>query len=97
MDRKIPVLFKEKKECCGCTACYAICSQMAISMIEDEEGFVYPYDEYYMLAYHIKYVFDCKKRIASVTKKAQEHARITHDPMINSSGVMAIYKEIINQ
>ena len=63
----------------------------------DEEGFVYPYDEYYMLAYHIKYVFDCKKRIASVTKKAQEHARITHDPMINSSGVMAIYKEIINQ
>ena len=30
MDRKIPVLFKEKKECCGCTACYAICSQMAI-------------------------------------------------------------------
>lgn len=58
----------------------------------DEEGFVYPYDEYYMLAYHIKYVFDCKKRIASVTKKAQEHARITHDPMINSSGVMAIRK-----
>ena len=42
MDRKIPVLFKEKKECCGCTACYAICSQMAISMIEDEEGFEYP-------------------------------------------------------
>ena len=58
----------------------------------DEEGFIYPYDEYYMLAYYIKYVFDCKKRIASVTKKAQEHARITHDPMINSSGVMAIYK-----
>lgn len=42
MDRKIPVLFKEKKECCGCAACYAICSQMAISMIEDEEGFEYP-------------------------------------------------------
>ena len=31
MDRKIPVLFKEKKECCGCTACYAICSQMAMA------------------------------------------------------------------
>lgn len=63
----------------------------------DEEGFVYPYDEYYMLAYYIKYVFDCKEQIASVTKKAQEHARITHDPMINSSGVMTIYKEIINR
>ena len=42
MDRKIPVLFKEKKECCGCTACYAICFQMAISMLEDEEVFEYP-------------------------------------------------------
>ena len=50
-----------------------------------------------MLAYHIKYVFDCKKRIASVTKKAQEHARITHDPMINSSGVMAIYPHQIHR
>jgi len=29
----------------------------------DEEGFVYPYDEYYMLAYHIKYVFDLTHRI----------------------------------
>ena len=36
------IAVKEKKECCGCTACYAICSQMAISMIEDEEGFEYP-------------------------------------------------------
>ena len=63
----------------------------------DEEGFVYPYDEHYMLAYYIKYVFDCKKQIASVTKKAQKHARIAHDPMINSNGVMDIYKEIINQ
>ena len=33
---------KRKEECCGCTACYAICPKEAISMVEDEEGFEYP-------------------------------------------------------
>lgn len=33
---------KEKSECCGCTACTAICSKDAIVMKEDEEGFLYP-------------------------------------------------------
>ena len=38
----IPILFKSKEDCCGCTACYAICPKMAISMVEDEEDFDYP-------------------------------------------------------
>ena len=42
MEREIPVLYKRKEECCGCTACYAICPKEAISMVEDEEGFEYP-------------------------------------------------------
>ena len=33
---------KDKSKCCGCTACYSVCSQNAIEMIEDEEGFKYP-------------------------------------------------------
>ena len=40
--REIPVLYKRKEECCGCTACYASCPQNAISMVVDEEGFEYP-------------------------------------------------------
>lgn len=40
--QKMPVLFNRKEECCGCTACYAICPKSAISMVEDEEGFEYP-------------------------------------------------------
>ena len=32
----------EKDKCTGCFACYNICSQNAIEMIEDEYGFVYP-------------------------------------------------------
>jgi len=33
---------KNKAECSGCTACYLSCPVHAISMKEDEEGFVYP-------------------------------------------------------
>lgn len=32
----------EKKNCCGCTACAAICPKECISMKEDTEGFLYP-------------------------------------------------------
>ena len=39
---QLPILYKEKSECCGCTACYAICPQKAIKMEKDEEGFEYP-------------------------------------------------------
>ena len=38
----IPVLFDKKENCCGCSACYAICPRHAISMEVDEEGFLYP-------------------------------------------------------
>ena len=31
-----------KAKCCGCTACFSICSNEAISMMEDQEGFLYP-------------------------------------------------------
>lgn len=42
VDKKIPVLYQDKEECCGCSACYSICPQKAITMIEDDEGFLYP-------------------------------------------------------
>lgn len=38
----IPTLFENKENCCGCTACYAVCPFNAIEMIPDEEGFLYP-------------------------------------------------------
>lgn len=40
--KKIPKLYEQKENCCGCTACYRICPQEAIEMIPDEEGFLYP-------------------------------------------------------
>lgn len=39
---KVPVLYSKKEECCGCTACYAVCPKDAITMVQDEEGFEYP-------------------------------------------------------
>lgn len=41
-NKPIPVLYRQKEECCGCTACYANCPKEAICMIQDEEGFDYP-------------------------------------------------------
>lgn len=40
--KELPILYREKEECCGCTACFAICPKGAISMVADEEGFEYP-------------------------------------------------------
>ena len=42
IEKEYPVFWNEKDECCGCTACYAICPQNAILMSVDEEGFYYP-------------------------------------------------------
>jgi coenzyme F420-reducing hydrogenase beta subunit len=35
-------LYKNKEDCCGCSACKSICPKSAISMQPDEEGFLYP-------------------------------------------------------
>lgn len=42
MEKIVPVLYKRKRSVVVCTACYAVCPQEAISMVEDEEGFEYP-------------------------------------------------------
>ncbi len=41
-DTQVPILFSKRDDCCGCTACYAVCPKRAISMIPDIKGFEYP-------------------------------------------------------
>lgn len=36
------IVVNHPKDCCGCAACLNICPKDAISMIEDEAGFMYP-------------------------------------------------------
>lgn len=40
--KEIPTLFENKENCCGCSACYAVCPVKAITMTADIEGFLYP-------------------------------------------------------
>lgn len=40
--KKVPILFAEKKDCCGCWACVNVCPHQAIQMKEDQYGFLYP-------------------------------------------------------
>lgn len=42
-QKEYPVLYEEKENCCGCSACYAKCPKNAIEMLPDEEGFLYPF------------------------------------------------------
>ena len=42
MNRTDPILFKDKRDCCGCSACVAICPAKALAVVVDEEGFYYP-------------------------------------------------------
>lgn len=41
--KNILSLYQKKEECCGCAACMAVCRHNAITMQEDEEGFLYPF------------------------------------------------------
>ena len=41
-NRGFPVLYEKKEECCGCTACLALCPQDAIHRAENTEFFLYP-------------------------------------------------------
>lgn len=38
----MPISIKQKKDCCGCTACQQVCPKHCIKMLRDEEGFLYP-------------------------------------------------------
>lgn len=41
-DRKLPELYHDASECCGCGTCAVSCPVSAIVMQEDDEGFLYP-------------------------------------------------------
>lgn len=36
------IKLNDKSDCCGCSACYSVCSHHAIKFEEDQEGFFYP-------------------------------------------------------
>ncbi len=41
-EKKPPVLYSDDSECCGCSACFAVCPRRAIAMEPNRYGFLYP-------------------------------------------------------
>lgn len=58
------------------------------------EGYVYPFDEYYKLAYYLIDVFSKEERIRDMSEAASERAKITHDTYVNSREMLSIYTEV---
>lgn len=67
-------------------------------LLEDrKEGFIYPFDESYMLAYYISEVFENPEKAKGLGLHAQVHARKTHDPDDNFKQLIKIYSELIGR
>ncbi|MGN1456645.1 MAG: Coenzyme F420 hydrogenase/dehydrogenase, beta subunit C-terminal domain [Acutalibacteraceae bacterium] len=64
--KHLPELYVKHENCCGCTACYSVCPMNAISMREDEEGFLYPVIEE-------EKCIGCNKCVNTCAFKKNEH------------------------
>lgn len=63
-------------------------------MLHNEEGYVYPLDETYMLAYYIMDIFANSEKATTMGQKARKHAKKTHDADMNFSQLVEIYRLI---
>ena len=60
-------------------------------LIHNEEGYIYPFDEYYMLAYYIMKIFKNDDLALKLSGNARCHARKTHDEHTNTERLYQIY------
>lgn len=63
-------------------------------MTHNAEGFVYPSSAPYLLAYHIRTVFEMGADAAAMGMAARTHALKTHDPEENLRRLLEIYRQI---
>ena len=63
-------------------------------LVHGVEGYTYPADEVYMLAYYVSKIFSDRENVAEIAKKAKIHAMDTHCPEKNLYRLMEIYHEI---
>lgn len=65
-------------------------------LLDEKEGYIYPFDEPYMLAYYIDKIFSSDDLAMTLSQNAQSHARITHNIERNYYRLLEIYKKIIH-
>jgi len=61
------------------------------------EGYTYPADEIYMLAYYVNCIFSDSEKAIQMAQKAREHAKITHCPETNMNQLLKIYQEMVGK
>ena len=77
-----------------CVASYV--GGTADMMLDKEEGLLYPFGDYAMLAYYLSLVFNDDVFATKLGVNAQKHALITHDRKNNSNELINIYMEVFN-
>lgn len=75
--------------------CVASCVGGVQDMMEHKkEGFIYPFDEPYMLAHYVCKIFDDDSLAENLGRAAKAKATITHSREINGQTMLNIYKTI---
>lgn len=98
------VIEKQKDNCSGCCACFNICNQNAVSMISDEEGFLYPCVDYSQCVYCGKCLKTCPtlkktQRLEDKDYKDIAYAAYNKDLYVrkasSSGGVFSVLAEYV--
>jgi len=64
-------------------------------MKHKEDGYMYPVNEPYMLAYYIDEIFEMKERAAELGQKARENILKLVDPKTNTDRTIEVYRQLI--
>lgn len=75
--------------------CVASCVGGVQNMLSaPEEGFIYPFEEPYMLAYYVCKIFESDDLAMKLSLKARKHALHTHNAEQNTKDLIRVYHKI---
>lgn len=63
-------------------------------LLHEKEGFLYPWDEPYMIPFYVQKIFYNDDLAISISSSARNHALDTHNRKKNFDNLLKIYKEI---
>ena len=65
-------------------------------LVHDEEGFIYPADEPYMLAHYVSELFENQELAQRFSDNSKKHATELYDVEKNMGDLFNIYEKILN-